>query len=268
MEEAQSVTYEKGKLYSILLTDLHPDPNQPRKYMDPTALEELTASIKEHGVLVPILFRQDTDGVLYVVSGERRFAAARNAGLTAIPAMFVEGNTSEIALIENLQRQDLTCIEEAEALKRLMDEEKYTQDQLAAAMGKPRTTISDSLSLTRLPQEVRDDCRSDRKIARTKLLEISRKTQQRAMTTAYAKLKEQMQKDQEGARKRGAAISLAVSLCQSLDKAREKLEKADNTGWSDEDRLIVNDSIGRLKDTIEIFITPPSDGGEAPPSNI
>ncbi|MBA4349529.1 MAG: hypothetical protein C0415_06035 [Thermodesulfovibrio sp.] len=105
-------------------------------------------------------------------------------------------------------------------------------------------------------------------MGKKRLVEISRKTQQRAMTTAYAKLKEQMQKDQEGARKRGATLSPAAGLCQSLDKTREKLEKADNTNWSDEDRLIVNDSIGRLKDTIEIFITPPSEGGEteAPPS--
>ena len=84
MEEVQPVKYIKGQLYNIALSDLHPDPNQPRKYMDPTALEELTASIKQHGVLEPILFRKDTEGVLYIVAGERRFAAAQNAGLTTI----------------------------------------------------------------------------------------------------------------------------------------------------------------------------------------
>ncbi|MBA4349530.1 MAG: hypothetical protein C0415_06040 [Thermodesulfovibrio sp.] len=151
MEEAQTVTYEKGQLYTIPLSDLHPDPNQPRKYMDQTALEELTASIKQHGVLEPILFRQDTEGALYIVAGERRFAASQNAGLTTIPAIFVEGNHAEIALVENLLRQDLTAVEEAEGLQALMTEQNYTQEQLAAVMGKPRTTIGDSLSLIRPP---------------------------------------------------------------------------------------------------------------------
>ena len=87
------------------------------------------------------------------------------------------------------------------------------------------------------------------------------------MITAYAKLKEQMQKDQEGARKRGAALSPAADLCRSLDKAREKVEKADNTNWSDEDRLIVNDSISALQEALNIYINPPETGeGEAPAS--
>ncbi|MCX5810682.1 MAG: ParB/RepB/Spo0J family partition protein [Proteobacteria bacterium] len=261
-------TYVKGQLYNIALSDLHPDPNQPRRSMDPQALAELTESVKRSGILQPILFRQDTDGTLYIVVGERRHMAAQMADLLAIPSICAEGNTAEIALVENLQRQDLTCIEEAEALKRHMDEEKYTQEQLAAVMGKPRTTINDSLFLMRLPREIRDDCRDNRKISKTRLIEISRKTQQRAMNTAYAKYKEELQKEPTGGTKKREALSEAATLCQTLNKSREKLEKTDITGWSDDDRLIVNDSIGRLKDTIEIFISPPTEGGEAPPSNI
>jgi ParB family transcriptional regulator, chromosome partitioning protein len=85
----ESIKYLKGQLYGINLTDLRADPNQPRKYMDPEALEELAASIREHGILEPILFRQATDGTLRVVAGERRCAAAQKAGLTNIPALCV-----------------------------------------------------------------------------------------------------------------------------------------------------------------------------------
>jgi len=260
-------TYEKGKLYEISIIDFKPDPDQPRKVIDPDALAELAASIRKHGILQPLLFRVGEESLyLIIVSGERRYLAAQQIGLLILPAICVEGNHAEIALVENLQRQDLTVIEEAEALQRLMNDQNYTKEQLGDILGKPRTTINDSISLMRLPQEIRDDCRSDRKIAKTKLVEISRKTQQRAMKTAYEKLKEEMQKDQEGARKRGAALSPAAALCRSLDQARDKVEKTDNTNWSEEDRLIVSNSISSLQNALDVYLNPPEEGGgETPP---
>ena len=152
-DTATAARYEKGQLYHIPLTDLKADPNQPRKYMDPQALEDLAASIAQHGVLTPILFRVGIGGqisnlsphpsnqdqpepVLYVVAGERRCEAAKKAGLTEVPAILVEGKHGEIALVENLLRQDLTAVEEAEALDRLMKEESYTQEQLGVIIGK------------------------------------------------------------------------------------------------------------------------------------
>jgi ParB family chromosome partitioning protein len=90
---------------------------------------------------------------LIIVAGERRYRAAQDAGLFTLPGILVEGNIAEIALVENLQRQDLTCIEEAEALKKLMDDAQYTQEQLAGAIGKPRATVTETLSLTNLPVE-------------------------------------------------------------------------------------------------------------------
>ena len=231
-------TYEKGKLYDLPIIDLKPDPNQPRKSMDPQALEDLAASVKLKGIIQPILFRVDAaDPYLLIVAGERRHKAAQMAGLLIIPGIYVEGNAAEIALVENLQRQDITCVEEAEALKRLMDEEKYTQDQLAVVIGKPRTTITESLSLTNLPQAVRDDCRGDRTVSKKKLLEIARKKQQRAMNTAYAKYKEELQKEQAGGTKKREKLSAAAVFCQSLDKSREKVEKTDVADWSDADLL-------------------------------
>jgi ParB family transcriptional regulator, chromosome partitioning protein len=126
-------TYVKNQLYRVPLAELQPDPMQPWKYMDPVALEELTASIKQVGIIQPIVCRQDPKtGLIYVVAGERRCTAARLAGLNAVPAIFIDGdNYAEIALVENLLRQDLNPVEEAEALKRLMDEHRYQQDELA-----------------------------------------------------------------------------------------------------------------------------------------
>ncbi len=263
-------TYKKGKLYDISISDFKPDPEQPRKVIDPDALAELTASIKKHGILTPLLFRPADEGGLFIVSGERRYLAAKQAGLAVLPAICVAGNHAEIALVENLQRQDLTAIEEAEALKRLMDEQKYTIEQLGEVIGKPRTTVSETLSLARLPQDIRDDCRSNRKIAKTKLVEISRKTQERAMRTAYQRLKEQMCKEAEGgAGKRGAALAPPAALCRTLDAARDKLEKADKSKWSEEDLSMVNASINSLQEAIDLYLNPPADDGnrvETPPA--
>jgi ParB family chromosome partitioning protein len=123
--------YEKGQFYQLELALLQADPNQPRKYLDPQALEDLAASIAQHGVLSPILFRLApagqapeahtgaSDPPLFVVAGERRCEAAKKAGLAEVPAILVEGRHGEIALVENLLRQDLTAVEEAEALDRL-----------------------------------------------------------------------------------------------------------------------------------------------------
>ncbi len=261
-------TYEKGKLYDLPIIDLKPDPNQPRKSMDLKALEDLAASVRLKGIIQPILFRVDAESpYLLIVAGERRYKAAQMADLLIIPGMYVEGNAAEIALVENLQRQDITCVEEAEALKRLMDEEKYTQDQLAVVIGKPRTTITESLSLTNLPQAIRDDCRGDRIVSKTRLVEISRKKQQRSMTTAYDKYREELQKALEGGTKKREKLSAAAIFCQSLDKSRERVEKTDITDWSDDDLLAANASVTALQEALGVFLShPPGEGGEVPPS--
>ena len=106
--------YEKARLYQIPLYELQTDPLQPRKSIDAQALAELTASISKMGVVQPIVFKQDDQGNKVVVAGKRRATAARNVGLSTIPAIFIDGNYSETAMVENLLRQDLTPGEEAE----------------------------------------------------------------------------------------------------------------------------------------------------------
>jgi ParB family transcriptional regulator, chromosome partitioning protein len=246
------MTYEKGHLYDMPLNNILPDPNQPRRVMDAQALDELSTSISKVGVLEPILFRMDGDGTPIVVAGERRVAAARKAGLATIPAMYVDGNPSEIALVENLLRQDLTSVEESEALTRLMTEQKYTQDQLAGCIGKARQTIGDILTINRLPQEIRDDCRGDRTISRATLIDIARKKQERSMITAYNAYKAKLNKGKTTRQKKDPNEPKAIFVM--MDKFLSKLRILNTSAWTqtDMDNYIV--SLNNVKSFVDTLL--------------
>ncbi len=136
---------------------IKPNPDQPRSRFDDETLEELTASIREVGVLQPVVVSREADGTLYLIAGERRWRAARRAGMTTIPAV-VRGATGDTtlveALIENVQRQDLTPLEEAHAYKQLLENTGMNQDQVAERVGKSRPAISNTLRLLQLPGAV------------------------------------------------------------------------------------------------------------------
>ena len=144
----------------VLLMDIErikPDPRQPRQHFDPAALDELAQSIREQGILQPVLLRRGEDG-LVIVAGERRWRAAQRAGLKQIPAMvkdLSEAASFAVALVENLQRQDLTPLEEAEGYRRLIEEHGLTQEDLAKRLGRDRSTIANTLRLLKLPGEIR-----------------------------------------------------------------------------------------------------------------
>ena len=141
------------------LNEIVPNRDQPRKTFDEASIEELAQSIKQHGVLQPLLVRPIPSGGYQLVAGERRWRACRIAGLTKVPAVIKEltdTETMEIAIIENLQREDLNPIEEAEGLQALIDKCGYTQEEVATSVGKSRPAIANSLRLLRLPPEVRE----------------------------------------------------------------------------------------------------------------
>ncbi len=151
---------ERAETNEISLDLVKPNPYQPRRDFDDEKLKELTVSIKEHGVLQAVVVSPDEDGKSYtLVAGERRCRAARQAGLKAIPAIVkpVDRKTMlEIALIENLQREDLNPIDEAMAYKRLMQEYNYTQEELARRLGRSRPSIANSVRLLGLPDVIQD----------------------------------------------------------------------------------------------------------------
>ncbi len=161
ISSSQSIEEEGGvRTVMLSLADLSPGRFQPRSYFDEEKLRELTDSIKENGVLQPILVRSDVQAGKYqIIAGERRWRASRQAGLEKIPAIIKELPDKialEVALIENIQRQSLTPIEEAEGYKKLMEEFSHTQEQLASGLGKSRSHITNMMRLLQLPEEVKD----------------------------------------------------------------------------------------------------------------
>jgi ParB family chromosome partitioning protein len=249
------VTYKKGKLYDLPINDLKPDPNQPWKSIDPQGQEEMNASVKTYGIIQPILFRVDSP-YLITVAGERRFKAAQQVGLATVPGICVEGNASEIALVENLLRQDLTAIEEAEALQRLKEEQQYTDEQLSGVIGKARTTISDIMLINRLPPEIRDECRGDRKISKNVLIEIARKKQVRGMQTAYEKYKEKVKKAAEGRTKQEKEPETAADVMTWLSKAVNRLHGLDISAWTEDEKGAFNQTLMDLQETIQALLNP------------
>jgi ParB family chromosome partitioning protein len=253
-------TYLPGQLYQVPLAELQPDPAQPRKYMDSVALDEMTASVGQVGIIEPVVCRQDpATGLVYVVAGERRCAAARKAGLPTVPAVFIDGgNYAEIALVENLLRQDLNPVEEAEALQRLMDTHAYKQDQLVEIIGKSKATISEALSLNKLPQAIRDECRQDPTVPKNVLVEIARKKQERSMLTAFKKYRDQQTKAAAKAdagapaqRKRTKAEALA----EGIGSTASKIDDIDFPSFSAEDRAMLIETMTSMKDILEAAIT-------------
>jgi len=254
-------TYAPNQLYQVPLAELQPDPAQPRKYMDPAALEEMTASVGKMGIIEPVVCRQDgATGLCYVVAGERRCAAARKAGLPTVPAVFIDGaNCAEIALVENLLRQDLTPVEEAEALQRLLDLRACKQDDLAELIGKSKATVSLSLSLNRLPQAIRDACRQDPTVPKNVLIEIAAKKQERSMLTKYNQYREKQAKAAEKAKETGAPATRkrtkAEALAEAIGNAANKIDDIDFPSFSAEERAMLIESMNALQEILEPAIT-------------
>ena len=144
---------EPGRVVLLPLGEIHPNPSQPRRVFDPAGLQELAASIAQHGILQPLTVRRTPDGV-ELVAGERRLRAARLAGLREAPCLVVSVDAQEsglLALIENLQRRDLDFIEEAAGIARLMQQYHLSQQEAARRLGKSQSPVANKLRLLRLP---------------------------------------------------------------------------------------------------------------------
>lgn len=173
----------------IPIKDLDANPNQPRQQMGD--LSDLTASIREKGVLEPILVRRH-GGRYQIVAGERRYRASIQAGLVEVPCVVHDASDAEmmeLALLENLQRKDLTAFEEAEGLKALADNHGYTHERMAEMLGKSRSSITETLSLVGMPEPVRELCRLADIQSKSLLLQIVRQSTPQKMTDFVERLK-------------------------------------------------------------------------------
>jgi len=167
---------------TIPITSIFPNPEQPRTEFGD--LTELTDSIKEKGVLEPLLVRPTDDGKFMIIAGERRWRASQLAGLEEVPCIEMQVDDkvlAEIALIENLQRKDLTVWEEADGLAALKEKFGYTQDEIAQKISKGRTTVTELLTIAGLPVEIRARCKEANMNAKAMLLEVARQFDEAAM---------------------------------------------------------------------------------------
>jgi len=175
-----------GRMVDIEQID--PNPTQPRQMMGD--LSELIASIAEKGILEPLLVRQRGDR-FQIVAGERRYQAAVQAGLKHLPVVLRDADDTEVielALVENLQRKDLTPFEEADALQGLSTRCGYTHEELAKKLSRSRTSITESLALTKMPEEIRNLCRLADISSKSLLLEVVRQSDQRKMAALVEKI--------------------------------------------------------------------------------
>ena len=221
---------------SVKISEIEPNRDQPRKEFDSEALSELADSISQHGVLQPLLLRPLLTGGYRIVAGERRWRAARMAGLTEVPAIIREMSDAEemlFALIENLQREDLTPLEEARGYRTLIEAQDFTQEEVSKAVGKSRPAITNALRLLNLPEDIPG------------MLERGEITAGHARTLLSFKSQEDMRLGAQKA-KDGASVRELEALAKRLNEKKESLPKTPRKNqYFEEAQLAVGEYLNR-----------------------
>ena len=221
---------------SIRISEIEPNREQPRKEFDSEALSELADSISQHGVLQPLLLRPMLSGGYRIVAGERRWRAARMAGLSEVPAVIREMTDAEemlFALIENLQREDLTPLEEARGYRTLIEAQDFTQEEVSKAVGKSRPAITNALRLLNLPEDIQG------------MLERGEITAGHARTLLSFKSQEDMRLGAQKA-KDGASVRELEALAKRLNEKKESLPKTPRKNqYFEEAQLAVGEYLNR-----------------------
>lgn len=221
---------------SVKISEIEPNRDQPRKEFDSEALSELADSISQHGVLQPLLLRPLLTGGYRIVAGERRWRAARMAGLTEVPAIIREMSDAEemlFALIENLQREDLTPLEEARGYRTLIEAQDFTQEEVSKAVGKSRPAITNALRLLNLPEDIQG------------MLERGEITAGHARTLLSFKSQEDMRLGAQKA-KDGASVRELEALAKRLNEKKESLPKTPRKNqYFEEAQLAVGEYLNR-----------------------
>lgn len=198
------------RITEIEIGKIDPDPDQPRKTFEPQSISELAATIKEVGLLQPLLVRRVEEGRYLLVAGERRWRACRELEMTSVEAIIIDGtNADEISLVENLQRENLKPIEEAEAVDRLIKLHGYKQEDAGKVLGKSRATITELLGLLRLPEAIRIESRTV-DIPKSTLLAIARMGDEAEQLAAF-----------EAAKNGGISVRAAKSIQKGETTAKE-----------------------------------------------
>ena len=244
----------QGSIITVRLSQVEPNSGQPRRQFDETALQELADSIAEHGVLQPIVVRPLEDGAYQIIAGERRWRASRLAGLTEVPVVVREADdktTMELALIENLQREDLNPLEEAEGYRALMDLYGLTQEEASKRLGKSRPVVANALRILTLPGPVQELLREGKLSAgharalagleEAVAIEIARQTAEQGLTVRDI---EKLAR----ARRQGA---------KKAPPSQEEQPSAWGSSYCREAQLALGESLGR-----KVKISPKGEGGK------
>jgi len=241
-------------VHHLDINQIEPDPNQPRTHFDEDKLMELADSIKKYDVIQPIIVRREDDKI-YLVAGERRLKAAKMAKQKNIKAIFLDSKDFlEISLIENIQREDLTAIEEAEALEQLRDKKNYKAKDLSKIIGKAESTISETLSLNKLPQKIRDECRSDPTWSRRILLEIAKQDTEKKMMQLFKKAKKKDLKSIELrsiARKGKKHAPKTEVVIKRIEAFQDYFSKIKTIDYQEAEGKSVKKKLSELKKAIE-----------------
>jgi ParB family transcriptional regulator, chromosome partitioning protein len=248
---ATAISYKTGLIYDIGIEQLLIDStSQPRKFFDPSELEDLKQSIKDKGLIYPIIFRQDDLGKLILVSGERRLKACKALGNTSILGIFLDTQKyDEIALIDNIQRVDLHPVDEAESVKYLKGKYKYTDVQIGNLIGKARNTVTDIIALTTLTAEILTDARQRSDLSRSALLKVARIKKAAAQSKTYEALKASLEKKKMGKVKR-PRISLYKKTIATTEQNIKFIKNIDLNRLG-EDRVPVVEKLQELFDELK-----------------
>jgi len=226
-EFAKTPNRSVGKI--IPIHQIEPNPDQPR--VEIGDLSELSSSIKQNGVLEPLLVKPNGDGTWMIIAGERRWRAANLAGLREVPCIELDidqKSIAEIALIENLQRKDLNVWEEADGLTSLSSRFGYTHEEIAKKIGKSRTTVTESFAISGLPDSIREKCRQAHINAKSVLLEIARQFDEKAMHNFLDKIKNQSLNRQEVRQRTGTNKKLKDEFFSENKKSLSVLKPRKN----------------------------------------
>ena len=232
----ENATDEKG-VVTLRLTEIEPNRNQPRTSFDEDALSELADSIEKHGLIQPIVVRPTSSGVYQIVAGERRWRACRMAGLSEVPVVIKELDDQkyfEVALIENLQREDLNAVEEAQGYKTLIDVYSLTQEQVAESVGKSRSAVTNALRLLNLNDKALEALKNGKITAghaRAILAADSDESAAEMLKVALA----------------GASVRELEAMTKSKPKAAKKAPNAKNNFYSEVEISLKNE-LGRKVD--------------------
>jgi ParB family chromosome partitioning protein len=205
-------------LVEVRLGDIEPSPHQPRQQFHPEGISSLAASIERHGLLQPIIVRRREAGEGYeLIAGERRLRAFQRLGRATIPALLTDGNPEELALIENIQREDLHPLEEAAAIGGLMQRHGYTQEAVGRVIGKPRATVGEIVSLNTLPEWLKQEARVHA-VTRNILVQLARIGDARELKAAWANAKDGASVRELKARRTASAAAPRTAAVRPVER--------------------------------------------------